>query len=340
MDRYIPKRLFQGGVRFFANIIVYGIGLLLFTHQRYYVDSVRPEALSLLWTLFKIYLVVGLPLSIWSKEKKNKSMVLIKAIVKLPRVVSSYSYSFVSKIEKDVTWSNEEKVALLFALVKLFYVPIMLGFSLNNLDILNDSIKSGNLFEMFSNFRFKYVHLLNLFFTIDTLIFSFGYLFESEKLKNVVKSVEPTFFGWAVALATYPPFNEVTNKYLGWYSRDYFFFPDPVVDIPLKIAVVFLIGIYLWATISLGTKSSNLTNRGIVTWGAYRWVRHPAYISKVTAWWIMMLPRISLVAIISLIGWSVIYYLRAITEEKHLMNDADYRKYIKKTRFRFIPNLI
>ena len=79
-------------------------------------------------------------------------------------------------------------------------------------------------------------------FTIDTLVFSFGYAFEFKCLKNVVKSVEPTFFGWFVAIICYPP----------------------IITWPFTLGMLF---------------------------------------------------------------WTVIYFFRAITEERHLRQDPDYIKY-------------
>jgi protein-S-isoprenylcysteine O-methyltransferase Ste14 len=37
--------------------------------------------------------------------------------------------------------------------------------------------------------------------------------------------------------------------------------------------------------------------------------------------------------------WSLLYFLRAITEERHLGNDPDYREYCKKVRYRFVPGV-
>ena len=43
---------------------------------------------------------------------------------------------------------------------------------------------------------------------------------------------------------------------------------------------------------------------------------------------------------VSLIGWSAIYVLRAITEERHLlMIDNGYREYARQVRWRFIPGV-
>jgi len=105
----------------------------------------------------------------------------------------------------------------------------------------------------------------------------------------------------------------------------------------LQNNIILLLLVYLWATLSLGTRCSNLTNRGIVKGGAYRFIRHPAYIAKNTAWWLTILPVMSIPAFLSMLTWSFIYYLRAITEERHLIKDPDYQKYCRKVKYRFIP---
>ena len=90
----------------------------------------------------------------------------------------------------------------------------------------------------------------------------------------------------------------------------------------------------------MGAKCSNLTNRGIVSRGAYRIVRHPAYSSKLIAWWIMCLPILNVKVFISMMAWTILYVLRAYTEEKHLIKDIEYRAYMKKIKWQFIPYVV
>ena len=37
---------------------------------------------------------------------------------------------------------------------------------------------------------------------------------------------------------------------------------------------------------------------------------------------------------------TAIYYMRAITEERHLARDPEYRLYMKKVPYRFIPGVL
>ena len=202
---------------------------------------------------------------------------------------------------------------------------------------LPNLLNSGNLLTI-DGFNFLiFPFLLILIFLIDTLWFSFGYAFEAGFLKNTIRSVEPTILGWVVALICYPPFNEMFVRYVDWYSNEYIIFFNTPLTFVMRIIIIFFFLIYLSATFALGTKCSNLTNRGIVSRGPYAIIRHPAYISKNLAWWLTIIPIVSLPAILSMGAWSLIYHLRTITEERHLSQDPDYIEYKKKVKYRYIP---
>jgi protein-S-isoprenylcysteine O-methyltransferase Ste14 len=181
--------------------------------------------------------------------------------------------------------------------------------------------------------------VIDLFFTVECALYAFGYAVETRRCRNLIKSVDHTLLGWGVTLACYPPFNSFVNTYVAWYTSDEPKFPNPSLTVAIRVAVLVLFALYLFGAVSLGTKCSNLTNRGIVTGGAFAWVRHPAYAAKNLAWWLGILPAFSLPAVLSMAFWSFVYFLRAVTEERHLMNDPDYRAYCKKVRYRFIPGV-
>jgi protein-S-isoprenylcysteine O-methyltransferase Ste14 len=101
-----------------------------------------------------------------------------------------------------------------------------------------------------------------------------------------------------------------------------------------SVATLFCTLIYVWATVAFGPRFSNLTHRGIITSGPYRFMKHPAYVSKNIAWWLVAIPgflasglaeglaRAGMLAIVSLI-----YLLRARAEERMLSRDPAYRDY-------------
>ncbi|MFB0965676.1 MAG: isoprenylcysteine carboxylmethyltransferase family protein [Patescibacteria group bacterium] len=237
--------------------------------------------------------------------------------------------------------------------LKAFFAPLMIGWTLSHASQSVIGIEryffSGNLdwnaltTVPFFAFAFQAVLFADVFF------FTAGYLLEAGILKNRIVSVDPTVSGWVVCLLCYPPFNGATNTVLGWYSSDTPVLADsPSVTLVLNALVVSLMAFYAYASVALGWKASNLTNRGIVAKGPYRWMRHPAYAAKNLAWWVGAVPALAtawgtsnfVFALASLSAWTFLYYLRAATEERHLlMADNGYAEYAKAVPYRFVPGV-
>src|SRR5262249_38815160 len=100
--------------------------------------------------------------------------------------------------------------------------------------------------------------------------------------------------------------------------------------------ILVLVVIYVWATIAFGGRFSNLTHRGIITNGPYRFTKHPAYLSKNLSWWLISTPFIITGGVgeafrrcVLLLMLNGIYYLRAKTEERHLALDPVYVQYAR-----------
>lgn len=244
--------------------------------------------------------------------------------------------------------SPAEQLAVRAVAVKAFFLPLMVNWGtvlfFSTLDAWSTWMHSGRFLP--DGYWVGYRGL----FMIDVLVFIVGYAVEHPWLKNEIRSVEPTIAGWAVALACYPPFSGLTRMFLGWSAQDYPAFGWAPAEYVACVAMLVLIAIYSWASVALGFKASNLTSRGIVSRGPYAWVRHPAYVGKNLAWWIASLPgifgyaltqpRLSLTLFVGMSGWSLIYFLRALTEERHLkLSDPDYQAYCERVPYRFIPGI-
>jgi len=247
-------------------------------------------------------------------------------------------------------------VAVLATLLKSFFGPMMVMslmiFCIGALDhaaaILAEreiGLDAATLFN-----RHGFWVLMKTIFFVDVFVFTVGYLLETPRLRNEIRSVDPTLLGWAAALLCYPPFNFVTGKVLGSQVSDFPQFDDPTVHLALNVALLVLMAVYSWASIALGLKASNLTHRGIVDRGPYAVVRHPAYVCKNLAWWISATPLVSIafghslqegvLSLASVVGWSLLYVLRAVTEEDHLRGvDGDYAAYAGRVRYRFFPGV-
>ena len=239
----------------------------------------------------------------------------------------------------------EERVAVRAVLLKAFYLPLMINGLLFQVAGIQENspafLSSGRFFPD------GYMLFLHCILFVDVLIFTIGYGVEHPWLGNEIRSVEPTLLGWTVALACYPPLSWATLGILGWHSEDYPVYASAWVQGLAGGTMLMLLSIYAWASLALGLKASNLTYRGVVQSGPYAWVRHPAYIAKNLAWWIGMVPWImnNLAtepvvvgsAIVGMMGWSGLYVLRALTEERHLAQDAAYQAYCQSVPYRFVP---
>ncbi|MBI2151237.1 hypothetical protein HYU21_00745 [Candidatus Woesearchaeota archaeon] len=321
---------------YLAGALVYGLGIALCRYLPYYKKLLRPETQLTLLCIYFIFLLLSpayylyqifTPKSSEINLQKSKPCLAIRGIKKL---LNEEKIEFEEK--------KEIKTAILFLLVKIFFLPLMVNFAFSNFQQLQALLSSGN-YRLLKNW-FSYPVLLILLFTIDTIIFAFAYGLESSFLKNTVRSVEPTLLGWAVALICYPPFNTEVGKYVPWGANDNVFFWNQTLTTTFHLLLLILLLIYVSASIALGTKASNLTNRGIVSKFPYSIIRHPAYISKCTLWWLTLLPVLNWKFFLGMSFWTVIYYLRAYTEEKHLSQDSEYIAYKEKVKWKFIPGLI
>jgi protein-S-isoprenylcysteine O-methyltransferase Ste14 len=185
--------------------------------------------------------------------------------------------------------------------------------------------------------------LIGVMFMIDVTFATVGYVLTMKPLDAHIRTANPHAAGWTAALICYPPFilmgdNGVLDYHLGTAGAEGWI--HWLADYPLLAALmgawlVFLTGVYAWATVAFGLRFSNLTHRGILTHGPYAWTKHPAYLSKNLFWWCAVLPFLAVsgnpvdmirnTVVLGLV--SGVYYWRARTEERHLSEDPAYRDY-------------
>lgn len=222
-------------------------------------------------------------------------------------------------------------------LVKAFYLPLMFNGLNGNINFIKEhesfmTTVTSHSFGMFFNY------LNNYLFTIDLAWVFVGYLLTLRILDSHMRSVEPSFLGWFVAIQCYMPFWNMLSP--GYYAYDEGFdwgqwlSGSPHLYIVWGTIILILVGIYVWASLAFGIRFSNLTNRGILTNGPYRFMKHPAYVCKNLSWWLISIPFISTVSIadaaqhcLLLLFLNFIYFMRARTEERHLSKDPTYVQY-------------
>ena len=221
-------------------------------------------------------------------------------------------------------------------LVKAFFFPLMFVWLNNSThNVVNFNLSNAS----WANLR-AYDFLYDFIFFIDLLFTTVGYALCFKPLDTHIRTAEPTFLGWGVALFCYEPFfsmlfekqyvryGEGAAGFGGWLG------PHPTLRWVWAIAILSLITIYVLATITFGVRFSNLTHRGILTNGPYRFTKHPAYVSKNLSWWLVSVPFIitdgvphAIKRCVMLGVVNFMYFMRARTEERHLSRDPVYVEY-------------
>ncbi|NTZ85062.1 DUF1295 domain-containing protein [Burkholderia metallica] len=96
----------------------------------------------------------------------------------------------------------------------------------------------------------------------------------------------------------------------------------------------------LFAKLSLGRSFGLLpANRGVVSTGAYRFMRHPIYAGYLLSEIGFLLANFSTRNALTIGVWMLLQIGRIGMEERVLSEDADYRAYKTKVRYRLIPGV-
>jgi protein-S-isoprenylcysteine O-methyltransferase Ste14 len=261
--------------------------------------------------------------------ESDKYFHLMRTFFSLPGLRSVLRTNF----DAGFHWSALTRLAILSLAVKAFYLPLLCSWSIN---------QAGYVYRLVSsaNWQFYAVNsvLVEVLILVDVLIFALGYLTELPGLRNTIRSVEPTILGWVVCLMCYPPFNSFSFALFDQPLNEYWTPAFGMAHLLVAGVITILWTIYLWATVALGFKSSNLTNRGIVADGPYRFIRHPAYAAKVSLW-ILSSFFMGEKNFFLVVAFVVVYTLRAWTEERHLSRDPEYLEYKKKVPWVLIPKV-
>ncbi|RQR67732.1 hypothetical protein DIE19_00895 [Burkholderia sp. Bp9126] len=241
---------------------------------------------------------------------------------------------FLFRGERPASWQPVREM-LAGWMVKAFFLPLMTVYLSKDADHLSASLANAMHAPMsLALFVFMY----DLSFTMDLMFGTVGYLCTFRILDSHVRTVEPTTLGWLAALICYQPFWSLISsnyiRYEGSLFWDNWLLSAPVIRVIWGATIIALLLCYALSTIAFGLRFSNLTHRGIITSGPYRFTKHPAYIAKNLSYWMVSVPfveplgwQVALAHCSALAAVNLIYFLRAKTEERHLMRDPDYRAY-------------
>lgn len=234
---------------------------------------------------------------------------------------------------RRVDWNELSQYALGW-LVKGFFLPIMFT------DIARHIGKYRDVgMELFSEGFLSFFQItFSGMIYLELVFVSAGYIFALRLFDSQIRAVEKTLFGWVVAVISYSPFlHLIYVRYLdysiaggGWIT---WLEGHPTIMVVWGTLILLLVLLHLWSDACFGVRFSNLTHRGIITNGPYRFSKHPAYIIKNIRWWMVSVPfiavswheaiRLSLLLVLV----NLLYTTRAYAEERMLSQDPTYIAY-------------
>lgn len=231
----------------------------------------------------------------------------------------------------DVDWGKLADLARGLA-VKGFFIPLMCSYLMLNVQGFPERLAA------IESLPTLWEALWYLGFYVDIVFAATGYLLTFRLLDTHLRSAQPTVLGWVAALCCYRPFYDVVYEHFAAYDNGYYWGhwleESPVLHTLWGLLLLATVLVFSGATIGFGIRFSNLTNRGIVTGGLYRFTKHPAYVSKAVSWVLLCVPFVytgsvseSVRSCFGIALLVFIYWVRARTEEAHLSEDPDYVRY-------------
>jgi len=357
----------QALLHYVASAFVYGLVVLFLSVNPWFRDLLRiefrrgyPGLLLYHWAYLAYLLIAPLyffivrPPSLWV----SKNLRIIGYFARLLR----WSVQSPAKRTPNA-WraTYEEKHAMMFLLIKIFYGPLMINSALlayNQIPPLLERIQAHHTLLNFCDKGYR-LFVLTVFL-LDSTMGAVGYHTEAGLLRNRLRYAETNPLHILVCVMCYPPFNMATIAILGPSNHDYYILFAGNIRHPMTWVLrglgVFFLSVLLATSLSLFTRAGNLSNRGIVHWGPYSIIRHPGYIAKNLFWLTTLIPAFipstadqrftwgghllfCSMMVLGVLGWGTMYFLRAITEEKLLMRDPEYVAYCRKVKYRFIPGV-
>jgi len=217
--------------------------------------------------------------------------------------------------------------------IKAFFFPLMFWELLASTAYFERS-----LFAEGNDVTYFYGIVVASIYFMDVCIASAGYLATFRLFGWHIRSSNPHPGAWIFTLVCYYPFFGPVYRALLDYKDDYIW-SDWLADNPAllmvwALAIIALKICWIWSIAPFGLRFSNLTNRGIVTDGAFSLTKHPSYVSKNLFWWLIHIPFISTIGVtdgvtscVQLLAINAIYFIRAQYEERHLSEEPRYAAY-------------
>ncbi len=230
----------------------------------------------------------------------------------------------------------------MMGLLRIHYIPIMVEQVYKNATALMHYWQSDTLQW---NLTVVLGTITTLAWLIDSNNAAIGYFWESWFTKTRFRDIDPYPMHWFVVLICYVPFNYFAGQFVPFPelpNNSALLFNHAGLNTTLDVLMAIALVLYMLSGCALSFSTSNLCYKKIQTRGPYAIVRHPATICKLVFFFLAYFRYRQAFCIAGLLAygiWTGIYIARTLVEEQFLRRYPEYRAYMKKTRYRFIPGI-
>lgn len=240
--------------------------------------------------------------------------------------------NWVLRRNRTPDWNLLKSFAVGWA-IKGFFLPVMFAYLSYNMPTLGERLP-----EIFLGPIPAVAYLAKVLVVVELTVVVVGYTMTLRLFDAHIRSPNMFLGAWVVTMICYEPFNRVTSgriydfrNELNWVdvAGNY-----SVLMWPWMALILVAFFVWTWATAIFGLRWSNLTHRGIITNGPYKYCKHPDYVAKSCFFWLTVAPFLTaastwqgVTATVALVVVNGVYFGRARMEEKHLSEDPDYVAY-------------
>ena len=337
LRQIIPKAI---GKYILWGLAIYGVTKFYSAHPLY--RQFTPNTRRFFWDFLRLFLVLGLPyFFLAEKFRYCTDNVLGDPYLRILSLLKFLKHRKFRLIWRRLGKKSYKRIYLM-AIIRIHYVPIMVEQLYLNLNNVTNFLQRAD-------FQWTLTSGLlvgtTLAWAVDSNNGAIGYFWESWFTKSRFRQIDMHPIHWFVILICYTPF-------FG-YAVQFVPFPNLAADstplisggsfnFGIELALLVLLALYVLSGSALNFSTSNLCYKKIQTKGPYAIVRHPATSFKLLYFFLAFFRyrgAYTFAGFISYLVWMIVYVCRALVEESFLKKFADYRRYMKKTRYRFIPGV-
>ena len=333
----VPKAI---GKYIMWGLIIYGVKNFYAAHPLY--SDFTPNTRRFFGDFLALFLIVGLPyFFLAEKFRYCQDNILGDPYLRILSLLKCLKNREFRLIGRRLRKKSYKRIYLM-AFIRIHYIPIMFEQVFRNVEGVTGFLQGSN-FQW--NLASSVLVATTLAWAIDANNGAIGYFWESWFTRSRFRQIDMNPLHWFVILICYAPFVGLAGQFVP--------FPQVAADsVPLisgssfhsaiEVALLIFLALYVLSGSTLNFSTSNLCYKKIQTKGPYAIVRHPATTFKLLFFFLAFFryrAALTFAGILCYSIWLTVYICRALVEESFLKKFPDYRKYMKKTRHRFIPRV-